>query len=522
MQLPSDIAALQQEIEKLRGLLSTQEQESRRQLALQIYENQRLKEKNAELIRKLYGCSSEKRRVLETGGGPIQGVLSLGESVPVVEAPRVAPTTVGAHTRTPSQRKRLQGEVEATGRYPEHLERKQLIIDEGESAGRIISTKVTERLCVKPSQFYVEEITRVVRKHDDGSISQPPAPTTPLPRRVVDTSFLIHVILMKFMWHLPLYRQEQMLKAQGILISRDTLIRYVIDVGKLLSLLYDELLKDVFMDDHIFGDETPVLVGKGKHGNKKYTESRFWPFLGNNSIVFLFARTRAAKEIEPILSAFKGYLQVDGYTVYETLAKRYPDIVLLFCWAHARRKFIEAEKYYPTEAGEALRYIRALYRVEARRKEDSERLRRLRCRFSNKILTLFKQWLDERFSDPKLLPKSALGEAIAYTLSRWEGLNRYVDDPRLSIDSNPIERQIRPVAVGRKNWLFCASETGAEAACVMYSLIASCKLNNVDPHAYLVDVLNRINDHSQLKLAELLPQNWKPLQHNPATGCPLL
>lgn len=301
MQLPSDIAALQQEIEKLRGLLSTQEQQSQeicRQLALQIYENNRLKEKNAELIRKLYGRSSE-RRVLASAGGPIQGVLSLGESAPVVDAPRVAPTTVGAHTRTPSHRKRLQGEVEATGRYPEHLVRKQLIIDEGESAGRIISTKVTERLCVKPSQFYVEEITRVVRKHDDGSISQPPAPTTPFPRRVVDTSFLVHVILMKFMWHLPLYRQEQMLKAQGILISRDTLIRYVIDVGKLLSLLYDELLKGVFMDDHIFGDETPVLVGKGKHGNKKYTESRFWPFLGNNSIVFLFARTRAAKEIEP-------------------------------------------------------------------------------------------------------------------------------------------------------------------------------------------------------------------------------
>lgn len=515
MELPSSITQAHQEIVNLHALMAMKESEFTSRIQLQSFEILRLQEKNAELVRKLYGASSEKRVVATRGDGlPQQGELSLGESVePSAPEPTIAePTTVSSHTRAPSKKKRLEGDLDPEGRFPEHLQRVPVVIDDGEAAGKVMSKKTTERLCVSPSQFYVEVITRVVRKHEDGTVVEPPARETPLPRRCVDVSFLVHVITMKFLWHLPLYRQEQMLKAQGIAISRNTLIRYVIDVATLLSRLYDELLKHVFMATEIFADETPVLVGKGKKGQRQFTESRFWPFLGNNSIVFLFAKTRAAKEIEPLLEAYKGYLQVDGYKVYETVARKFPDIVLVFCWAHARRKFIEAEKYFSKEAAEALRYIRVLYRIEGLGKESPPKLLRLRQRFSRRVLTLFKGWLDQQLSTPTLLPKSSLGTAITYTLARWEGLNRYTEDAALSIDSNPIERQIRPVAIGRKNWLFCASETGAESACILYSLIASCKLNGIDPHAYLVDVLNRINDHSQLRLQELLPHNWKPLE----------
>jgi len=360
----------------------------------------------------------------------------------------------------------------------------------------------------------------VVRKTDSGKMTQAPVPETPLARCCVDASFLVHVIIQKFMWHLPLYRQEQMLRSQGIKISRDTLIRYVISVASLLGKLYDELLKQVFISERLFADETPVIVQK----NGEYTESRFWPFMGDNSIVFIFAKTRSAKEIEPILSAYKGFLQVDGYKVYESLSQKYPEIVLVFCWAHARRKFIDAQKHYPKEATEALRYVQALYRVEKFGKDNSQKLSYLRRRHSVKILALFKVWLTKKLHDPKTLPKSLIAEAIMYTFSRWEGLKRYSTNPSLSIDSNPIERQIRPIAIGRKNWLFCASEVGAEAACLLYSFISTCKLQEIDPAEYLTDILNRINNHNQLKLSELLPHNWKkdkyPSNTNPDTPPP--
>ena len=495
-----------EQISTLQALLASHKAEIQKH----SYEILRLKEKNAELLRKLYGRSSEKR-ILATSSGVVQGVLSLGESV---ESPTraVEPAAPKAATpRGPSKKARLEGALEEQGRFPDHLERRETVIDEGETAGAVMSTKVTERLCVEPSQFYVEVIKRVVRKQSDGSIAQPLTPEAVLPRRCVDASFLAYITIMKFQWHLPLYRQEQMLKSQGIRISRDTLIRYVIEVAQLLGRLYDTLLGSVFEAGNVFADETPVLVGKGTKGNRKYTESRFWPFLGNNSIVFVYAKTRAAKEIEPLLEAYEGYLQVDGYRVYETVANKFPDITLVFCWAHARRKFIEAEQYYPEDSKEALRYIRALYRIEEVGRASPEKIPRLRRRFSKKVLDLFKKWLDAKLQEPKTLPKSTLAGAISYALTRWEGLCRYTENAILSIDSNPIERQIRPVALGRKNWLFCASEIGAEAACVMYSLIASCKLAGVEPHEYLTDVLSRINDHSQLTLHELLPQNWTPL-----------
>lgn len=520
--LPSDLATSHQQIVNLQALIALREQELRSKSDEILY----LKEKNARLLQKLFGRSSEKR-VIASSDEKKQGVLSLEEGCTEKPEATAAPVAVKGHKRAASRPKCLEGELGSNDKFPEHLPREVTIIDDGEAAGKVILTKVTERLCVRPSQLYVEEIRRVVRKHDDGTISQPVVPETPLPRRCVDATFLVHVIIMKFLWHLPLYRQERMLKAQGIEISRDTLIRYVIAVAELLGRLYNALLQQVFEATNIFADETPVLVGKGGKGERAYTESRFWPFLGNGAIVFIFARTRAAKEIEPLLQAYKGSLQVDGYTVYESIAKRFPDIVLVFCWAHVRRKFIEAEEYYPKEAAEALRYIRALYRVEdyAAAHEGSpvqatDRLRRLRARHSTRILKLFKRWIEEQFNDERLLPKSSLGEAIGYTRTRFEGLSRFAHDPALAIDSNAIERQIRPVALGRKNWLFCASETGAEAACTLYSLIASCKLAGVDSQAYLVDVLNRISDHSQLKIKELLPQNWKPLQKIPENANP--
>lgn len=329
----------------------------------------------------------------------------------------------------------------------------------------------------------------------------------------------------KYVWHLPLYRQEQMLKAQGIQISRDTLIRYVIALADLLKPIYVELGVTLFSGEHLFADETPVLVGKRDPDRKRYSESWFWAFLGEAGCAFYHTPSRAFKEVEPLLSSYSGYLQSDGYNVYEKLAKQYPEITLVSCWAHARRKFVDAEKGgNAPEAKEALRYVRALYRIEARVRDKGltpPEILKLRQRFSKRILMLFQRWLKGRAQDPTLLPKSLFGKAIGYTLKRWEQLGRYTGDPMLAIDSNAVEREIRPIALGKKNWLFCTSEGGTEASAIIYSLIASCRLANVDPADYLLDVLERISHHPNSEVQQLLPVNWKALRKNEQNATPL-
>lgn len=407
------------------------------------------------------------------------------------------------------RRTRVEGKLPEGVRFPDSLPRETTIIDEAEGTEAV--EKVTERLAAHRSAFYVKKIVRKVRKVN-GSLQNPELPEPLLHRTTVDVSFLVYVILAKYQWHLPLYRQEQMLKGQQIRLSRDTLIRYVIACAALLKPIYVALGVELFQLSHLFGDETPVTV---KLKEKGYSETRFWAFMGDLGCAFYHTPTRAFKEVEPLIKSFQGKLQCDGYTVYEKIAKSFPDVVLVGCWAHVRRKFVEAEQgSSPELAKEALRYIRALYRIErwcCDKELKPPEIARRRRRYSQKILDLFHQWLTAKSSNPELLPKSLLMGAVLYTLKRWDALSRYIDDPQLAIDSNAIEREFRPIAIGRKNWLFCASEVGAESSAIIYSLIASCRLANVDPWHYLTDVLNRISDHPASRITELFPCNWTKL-----------
>lgn len=281
-----------------------------------------------------------------------------------------------------------------------------------------------------------------------------------------------------------------------------------------LKPIYVAIGVELVSSDHLFADETPVLVGKKRGGAKKFQEAWFWTFLGDAGCAFYYTPTRAFKEVEALLKSFSGHLQIDGYSAYGKLSRTYPEITLVGCWAHARRKFVDAEKGGNAPEGtEALRYIRALYRIEARirnLKKPSNAIR-LRRRFSAKILRLFERWLKAKAQDPSILPKSLFGAAVTYALNRWEALGRFANDEKLAIDSNSVEREIRPVALGKKNWLFCASEEGAEASAILYSLIASCRLADVDPAAYLTDVLERISTHPAAEVDRLMPVNWKKL-----------
>lgn len=449
-------------------------------------------------LAKLWGRSSEKR---PPESSPQQALLF------PTEAPPPAPEK--RKQITYERRAPVQGKVPEGTRFPDHLERKVTVIDEAQ--GQPAIRKVTERLAARGSAFYVERIERLVRKVDDTLVT-PELPAPVLDRTTVDVSFLVYVIIAKYVWHLPLYRQEQMLKSQQIRLSRDTLIRYVISCASLLKPIYVALGVKLFESSHLFGDETPVTV---KLGGKGYVETRFWAFLGEAGCAFYHTPTRAFTEVEPLIKGFQGTLQCDGYTVYEKISKEFPEVVLAGCWAHVRRKFVEAENGGNADlASEALRYIRALYRVErwCREKElKPPKVVRLRRRHSRKIVRLFHSWLKARASDPGLLPKSLFMAAVSYTMKRWDALTRYIDDPKVAIDSNAVEREFRPVALGRKNWLFCASEEGAESSAILYSLIASCRLAGVDPWDYLIDVLERISVHPASQVHELFPSNWKRL-----------
>lgn len=455
---------------------------------------------------RLFGKSSEKR--------PIESPQAQVLLFPKEETPtEPAKTEKIEYSRKKPQS--IEGKLPEGTRFPENLPREETIIDEGE--GELVFEKITERLAAKKNPFYVQRIVRRIRKVG-GSLKSPALPPTVIEGTTVDISFLVYLLIAKYVWHLPLYRQEQILKAQGIKISRDTLIRYVIALASLLKPIYQALGAALFEGKHLFGDETPVLVGKKSLEKKRYTESWFWAFLGDSGCAFYHAPSRAFKEVAPLLSSYSGYMQSDGYNVYEKLSRDYPEITLVSCWAHARRKFIEAEKGgNAPEATEALRYIRALYKVEARIRERELKppdILKLRQRFSRKILRLFERWLKSKASDPNLLPKTLFGVAINYSLKRWQQLCLYTTNPVLAIDSNAVEREIRPIALGKKNWLFCASETGAETSAIIYSLIASCRLAKIDPSDYLTDVLDRISSYPASKVLDLIPSRWSNTINN--------
>jgi hypothetical protein len=261
-------------------------------------------------------------------------------------------------------------------------------------------------------------------------------------------------------------------------------------------------------------DETglKVLCTAETKKYRKTHDGTLWCY--NNSVerlvFFDYQHGRGAKHAEGILKEFIGTLQVDGWDAYKSLAERYKLIILMYCMAHARRKFKEALQYEPELVSFALNKFQELYEVERHCKENNlnyEQVKDLRQQKSVPVLNELEQWMKQQYVT--LLPSSHLRDAIAYALRHWKGLCHYTTDGMLNIDNNPVENSIRPVALGRKNFLFAGSERGAQRIAIIYSLIGTCKMNNVNPYQWLKDVLERLNDYPVNKIADLLPHNWK-------------
>ena len=339
-----------------------------------------------------------------------------------------------------------------------------------------------------------------------------PMPSLLLPKSIATPELVSYTIIAKYCDHIPLYRQQNIWDRLGIDMPRSSLCGWILKVSELCEPLVKLLRENIIAYDYAQADETTVQV-LDEIGRSNKTKSYIWCYRGGGiypSIVYEYQETRGGYHAEEFLSGFKGYLQSDAYSGYN-FANKDNDIVRVGCMAHARRKFADIIKIAKTTNGlanEAIKFFKALYKIEkvARDGNLSSRDRfDLRAEQSTPILKTFKMWLGNHLT--KTPVQSKIGEAIRYTLSNWELLNNYLNDGRIEIDNNLLENAIRPFALGRKNWMFMGSPSGARAGATFYTLIETCKANGIEPYQYLCTMLHRIRECvTEEDYLKLLPQ----------------
>lgn len=410
----------------------------------------------------------------------------------------------------------------------DHLPREEVVIDVANDAcpccGGVlhsIGESVSEMLDWVPAQLRVLRITRPKYAcRTCNTVAQAPAPERPIAGGLATPALLAQVLVSKYCDHTPLYRQAQIFARHGVELERSTLAGWVGGACWWLEALDDRLRKDVFASDHLFADDTPVPVldpGRGRTKTGRLwvyaRDQRPWGGPAPPAAVYIFAPDRRAERPVAHLQHFKGVLHVDGYAGFERLTIR-GDVVLAACWAHTRRKFYEVVQTEDTPlAHEALRRIAGLYAVEAQvRGQSSAHRLAARRTLAKPIVDALQIWLETHL--PHLPGRGKLAEAMRYALARWNGLTRFLYDGRIELDTNPVERAIRPVALGRKNHLFAGSDGGGARWATVCTLIETCKLNGVEPYAYLSDVLTRmVGGHPINRIDELLPWAWKAANH---------
>ncbi len=419
-------------------------------------------------------------------------------------------------SKAPSERPRKTNR----GSLPAHLERIEQVVDVEEKAcpccgGALhqIGEDVAERLDVVPTTFRVL-VTRRPRygcRSCENAIVQAPAPARIVEGGIPTEALIAQVLVSKYADHLPLYRQAQIYARQGIQLDRSTLADWVGRAAWYLRPLRDHILERLRRSDRLFADETtaPVL----EPGRKKTKTGQIWayacddrPWGGSDPpmVAYVYAADRKTERPEAHLSGFAGILQVDGYGAYAALARRHQQIRLAFYWAHVRRKFYELAESSPV-AADVLRRIASLYAIEDEiRGLPADERRDVRDQRSRPIIDELYRFLEAR--GRQVSAKSRLGEAIRYTLPRWDGLIRFLDDGRIDLDNNAVERAIRPLALNRKNALFAGSDEGGDNWAVIATLIENCKLTGINPHTWLTATLTSLaKGHPASRIDELLP-----------------
>ena len=482
--------------------------------------NEALKQQLDWFKRQVFGTKSEKRAVANGE----QAALFQG-APPAQTDDGPAPITVPAHRR---RKHRTGEEVNDTGiRFGADVPVREIVLTCPELSGpdadqyEVIDHKVSLRLARQPGSHVVLKYLRpVVRRKADGALQTVPAPLGVLDHAQVDVSFLAGMLVDKFQYHLPLYRQHQRLADEGIVLSRSTIDEWVRRAIDLLGPIGRAVFEQIRAGAHLKIDETPIRAGRTKigqgarAGQGKMKTGWLWPVLGESGdIAFGYSDQRGAASVKAFLGeAYSGTIQTDGYEVYAKYAAKLPQCVHALCWAHTRRAFLKAEAGEPQATAQALEAIRGLYAIERRLHEqaaDAATILEVRKKDSAPIVDRFFAWVNERIADAALLPSSPLARALNYAREREKGLRVFLSDAWVALDTNDLERALRVIPMGRKNWLFCTTETGAKHLATIQTLLATCRAHGIDAYTYLVDVLQRINEHPADRVAELTPRLWQ-------------
>jgi transposase len=375
-----------------------------------------------------------------------------------------------------------------------------------------IGVETTHKLAHEPGSYYIKEIIRPKYAHPANpeiGILTAQLPDSVLPKCQADNSLLAEVITRKFVDHLPLYRIAEGMSREGVIISRKLLSQWVVRCGIALKLLYEEMMRKILQSENIFIDESPVNLQAKDQCKTAY----MWVIVGGNESnpsyrVYDFREDRRHYNALDILKDYRGILHSDKYSAYQRLAES-KVITWCPCWSHIRRKFLEAESGDPALRQFALRKIRYLFLLErvawARSSEERLHIRKTK---EEPIIDELIQRIQARLVEGKILPKSKFREALGYFCSLIPYLKNYTKHPFSRLDNNVAERAVRPLAIGRKNWLFFGSEDGGQAGAILLSLVQTCRGLGINPREYLEDIFQRLMGHSAQKLHELLPDQW--------------
>lgn len=468
-----------------------------------LQEYQSLKIQLSELQRMIFGSRSERFVPVTDGQIDLFTGTALSEQAKVQKQEISYTRTVG----TKKKQKPIRTEI------PSHLPRVEEVIEpsEIEPGSKKIGEEITEILEYNPANIYVRRIIRPkYAKPKNTGVVIAPMPSLPIPRSNAGAGMLAQIAVSKFIDHLPFYRQIQIFKRQRLNISPSTIGGWFNATCTLLEPLYDTLERHVLHNsEYLQADESPIGV-QDSHKKGSLHQGYMWLFRNpeNSLVLFVYNKGRSREAPEKVLENFTGTLQTDGYKVYQALNTK-GDITLLGCMAHARRYFEKALDNDKSRSEHVLKQIQRLYAIERNAKEreiNHNMLKRYRQIYALPVINEIEIRLKEMSFE--VLPKSAIGKAIAYTLNIYPNLKRYIEDGKYEIDNNNIENAVRPLALGRKNYLFAGSHQSAQHAAMMYSFFASCKANNVNPFIWLNDILNRLPEYKANKIEELLPHNW--------------
>lgn len=458
-----------------------------------------------QLKRMIFGSKSERFVPAETAPGQLS---LLDVAAQQQQAQKVA---VPAHERKQHDHKKPSRNL-----LPEHLERVEKIIypkgfDENTTAEKI-GEEVSEVLNYIPGKLIVDRIVRPKFKNEEGKITIAQLASRPIAKGLFGTALIVRILVDKYVDHLPLYRQCERFKREGVTIADSTVGDVPRQVALLMELLYKELAKQVMQSGYINVDETPTPVLDSKKKAKTH-RGYHWVYHSPEKklVLFDYRQGRGREGPDEMLKNFRGFLQTDGYSVYETYQNK-QGITLVGCMAHARRYFEQALISDRERAEHVMKLIQKLYATETKIRDtesplSEEQIIALRHSESKPVLDEIKQWLDDHLN--VVTPTSPLGKAISYTYARWSKLCVYINHAQLNIDNNLVENAIRPSVIGRKNYLFSGSHDGAQNSAVFYSLLGSCKINGINPEEWLADVLEKLPETKSSQLYTLLPNHWK-------------